>query len=260
LLERAITEKESDTNKAMLDANNALILFLEFNNGSKNEIISSAQREYDLNSLKEILTGYGLSEERALEEITLLQTTGIERGIELVKIGDSNNYLVRIVITLNMDINGESIKIVEIIPKEIVDSARKIISSEEFKILKDDPIIEYTILRADGARKKIYYSVGEVTQEKAQEMMDNNVLSKYSTPPFIVKEEEKSEELLASKISEGNLLVLILGLIILIVLIAGAVYLVKSKGSGHGFGEKKSVIEKLTPEKQPEPKKWEANK
>ena len=147
----------------------------------------------------------------------------------------------------------------EIIPKEIVDSASKIISETNFRIIKDDPIIEFTVQTKKGVKTTISYNVGEISKENAEKIIELSALQKFIAPPLLFEESDKTEELLASQLgffsSETILLIGIIGVLLLAIIIIIIIFVSKYSVPKNALHAEKPIIEKPKHEQVPEPNK-----
>jgi hypothetical protein len=178
LLSQAESLLTNDANTSLTSAANAYDLFTEFNSKAAVEISGTKTYSYDVNTLALILKEIGFAEKKAIEEQEKINLAGVERKLFVVKAGSETKKQVKIEISFTNDSNQESIKIIEIIPKEFVDSAKKLYSDFNFRIIKDDPIIEFSVAAQKGTKTTIIYSLGEIENAKAQAFIDNNIIQK----------------------------------------------------------------------------------
>jgi len=260
LLAQAINELLTQPEKANTDATSATTLFTEFNTNATTQVKETKVYVGDLNNSLEILQKYGFSAEDATLQIATMKSSGITRKLVIVQTGTSGNRQIKIELIFTNDTNSNIVKIVEIIPKELTESAKNIISDANFRIIKDDPIIEFTVPLAKGATTTLSYGIGEITSIKAQEMIDKNVITLFETAPIVLEGNLTTENMMRNITGGNEFLLLIIGLLIVLILIAGIVLFIKFKMPGHGFGEEKTIIEHLTPEQQASKKKFEAFK
>ncbi|MFA7133191.1 MAG: fibronectin type III domain-containing protein [Bacteroidales bacterium] len=260
LLAQAETELNSDQNKAELNAINSKKLYEEFITNSTTQIKESKVYSVNNESMIKKLQEYGLSEEKAKNEAKLISDNNIERRLTLIQTGSSNNRQIKIEVSFTNNTDSNTIKIIEVIPKELISSAKNIVSNYEFRIIQEDPIIEFTINANKGEKIIINYGIGEVDSIKAQELIDSNIMNYYTTTPIIIQGELITEEVMPN-LTNNNLFLLVLIILIVALIIVGVVAIfVKFKAPGHGFGEEKTIIEHLTPEQEAQKKKFEAFK
>ncbi|HPM86140.1 MAG TPA: hypothetical protein PLI99_03510 [archaeon] len=260
LLAQAETELNSDQNKAELNAINSKKLYEEFITNSTTQIKESKVYSVNNESMIKKLQEYGLSEEKAKNEAKLISDNNIERRLTLIQTGSSNNRQIKIEVSFTNNTDSNTIKIIEVIPKELISSAKNIVSNYEFRIIQEDPIIEFTINANKGEKIIINYGIGEVDSIKAQELIDSNIMNYYTTTPIIIQGELITEEVMPN-LTNNNLFLLVIIILIVALIIVGVVAIfVKFKAPGHGFGEEKTIIEHLTPEQEAQKKKFEAFK
>jgi len=242
---------------ALAKANNAIILYDEFNKGLKLE--TTVTKIYSINQLKmaETLKSLGFSDELIAKAQLLTQKAGIERKLKLIKVAGAEGKLqVKIEISISNDTNETELKIIEIIPKELTTSAKNIMSDTNFTILKDDPIIQFDLNLAKSAKMVITYGLGEMDAAAANLLIDQNTLDKFTAPPVVLLKTDNTEKI-SQQVNFGD--PLLIGIIILVIaLILIVVLFVKFAHPGHGMGGEKTVVEHLTPEKEPEKAKWQA--
>ncbi len=260
LITQAISELNSQPDKAKTDAINAAKLFDEFNTKATTQVKETISYTSDLNGSIEILKTYGLSAEEAANQISTMKDTGITRKLIIVQTGTSNKRQVKIELSFKNDTNSNIVKIVEVIPKELVEMARNIVSDANFRIIKNDPIIEFTVPVAKGATTTISYGIGEMDSIKAQEIVDKNVIALFETAPIVLDGNLTIESSLKNLNNGNEFLLLIIGVLIILIIIAVSLFFVRFKMPGHGFGEEKTLIEHITPEEKEAKKKFEAFK
>ncbi len=114
--------------------------------------------------IRKILEAAGASE-NALEKAVMAHSKAESfRKFEVIREEDESGErfttIVELVVKNNSGREMRNVKVIEEIPKEALESARNIISSAQFRVIKDDPIAEFTIesIRA-GEAKSIKYSI-----------------------------------------------------------------------------------------------------
>jgi len=245
LLEEAKSLKEFDANTAKVRADEAKAKYQSINGTAKFEEVPNQIIIYEIPAeLNASFSSIGLNDEQRAEAIGILSNASVERKLIIVKVGEGANaeYQAKIEITFINNSETTELKIVEVIPKELLDSASKIFSDYNFVILQDDPIIEFNVNVAIGASKTITYSIGNVTQEEAEEMISNNIIAKFSAPPAILSSQTDTSNL---KQDNGLLTVIVyvlVAIVLLIIIVAGVVVFMKDDGFGSGKG---SFLEKI---------------
>ena len=258
LLKTAETDLAATKPETALDeATQAVALYEEFNKNAKIDTNQSKTYTYDSNSLIEKLKQLGFNEQQAKEVKERTNSMGIERRLIIVKVGDGNNSQAKIQITFTNDMNYDTVRIIEIIPKEFIDSAKKILSDSNFRIIQEDPIIEFTIPVQKGAKATISYGIGEITSEQANQMIQGNLIAKFSSPPLIIDKNTTTEQVIGNALFPTQLLIIAIIIIIILIVIV-IIFFVKFSHPGHGFGGEKTIVEHITPEAEPEKPKWTA--
>ena len=260
LLAQAMSEINSQPETSKLNATNAAKLFEEFNLSAITQVTETVTYATDLNNSVEILQKYGLSNEDAIKQIATMQSSGIIRKLSIIQTASSANRQIRIEITFTNDTNSDIVKIIEVIPKELINSARNLISDANYRIIKDDPVVEFIVPVAKGASATISYGIGEITTAQAQELMNKNVINLFETSPIVLEGTLTTETTLKNLANGNELLFLIIGLLVILIIIAAIIMFIKFKMPGHGFGKEKSLIEHLKPEQKETKKKFEAFK
>ncbi len=129
------------------------------------------------------------AKEKAIQLGELLKP---RRKIEIAKNGGSFSIIVTISFE-NTDLN--SIKIVEIIPKEFAKSASEIVSDTGFEILNEDPIIEFDINSLDSNKTiELSYRLKTDFNESAAEEIPKNIEGKFSAPILLAPEVNVSKD------------------------------------------------------------------
>lgn len=261
LLNTAISTLIATPESALTSATQAITLYDEFNKAAKVETTETKNYVIDSNNLAENLTKLGFTNEQTQQAINYINSTSITRKLIIVKAGDEAKRQVRIELSFTNDTNETLLKIIEIIPKELVDSAKKIVSDANFRIVQEDPIIEFTVPAQKGAKVTLSYGIGEITKEAADKMIADNVIAKFTNPPILTLPTVKTEEVVGKALFSGTLTIAVIVLIILVIVaIIGAALFLKFRHpkDGHGFGEEKTIVEHLTPQKEEEKPKWSA--
>ncbi len=263
LITSASMQINSAPETALTKATSALTLLQEFNKKAVVETVDTKNYYYDSNNLTEQLKSAGVSEANMQLIIDSIVGSGVERKIVILKAGAENMRQAKVTITFTNDTNSDVIKIVEMIPKEFVTSAKMIISDANFRIVKEDPVIEFTINAPKGSKASFSYGIGEITTAQANTIIDNNVIQKFTTPPILISNTSKAEEMVQDNAGIIILIAIIFGgviLFIIFLIIVAILFFIKFSHPSHGFGEGKTIVEHLTPEQEAEKKKWEANK
>jgi hypothetical protein len=199
------------------------------------------------NELTEAFDKIGLNEEQREQAIQLISESNVERKIILVKVGEGENaeYYIKIEITFTNTSEFDKIKIIEKIPTELTNSASKVFSDFNFDILQENPLLEFNLDVAKGASKTITYSVGgAMTESQANEILDSNIIAKFSSPPIILTSETDTSNL-KNEINFGMIISYFLVAIVLIIVVSAIIF-VSLKQEGNDFGSNNdSIIDKI---------------
>jgi len=260
LLKAAETDLNAKPETSLDESTQSVALYEEFNKNAKIDTNQTKTYVYDSNLLAEKLIQLGFNEQQAKETKDRIDNSGIERKLILVKVGDTNKSQAKIEISFTNDMNYDTIRIIEIIPKEFIDNAKKIFSDFNFRIIQEDPIIEFTIPVQKGAKATISYGIGEITSEQENKLMQENLIAKFSSPPIILDQNTTTEQVIGNALFPTQLLIIAV-IILIIVIIIAIIFFVKFSHPGHGFGGEKTIAEHITseaPKTEPEQPKWSA--
>ncbi len=214
------SKTKADEAKTIYNNINASIVFSN---------VGSDDYNFEKDNIGFYFSGTGLTQEQLEQAKNNILNGNATRKLSIIKIGEA--YKVQIEISFNLE--GQDYKIIEIIPKELVDSASKIFSNIEFSIIEDDPIIEFIVPRETT---KIYYSF-DVSEEKANDILESNLINEYKSPPIIINADEKVE------LSRADWTIIIVIIVILLIVIIGIVGIVVV-GKKNGLG-KNNPVEKV---------------
>lgn len=171
----------------------------------------------------EALRAKGLPEQFSTRANNLFEKTTPTRTLEVLR----ENGRIKARITLSFVNNGAGdvgFKIIEVIPKSFAETADRITSTHSFNVLVDDPIIEFEVGSiGDGETVQVSYELKDtLTQEQADQLLSENILSGFELPPVVVEESEQTEEIFVQNPVQPDLFfVLILVIIIIVFLILG---------------------------------------
>lgn len=238
-LSQAESKITSNANDATKKAEEAKTIYDEINTKLANETKEAKIYEKKEGAVKSILQGKGFSEElsNAGEE----GSKNNERKLKIIKVGEEYHAVIEL--TIKNDTNSNSIKVIEIIPKELIEKASEIYSDQNFIILEEDPTIEFNLNIAPGETKTISYGVGAITKEKSEELITKEIINNFASGPINLDEEVETKKVFESSNLSG--LIFIGGIVILILLIIagiiiGGTILFKQN---HGFGGEKTPTE-----------------
>jgi len=164
-----------------------------------NSILSSINLEdygarvyiYDTEQLDLFLSASGLDSGIITNSKDLIQKLQPLRRLELVKVTKetSSYYRANVLISFsNTQDSNISLRILEIIPKQLTDDANNVVSNSNFEIIQSDPIIAFeSIDSSPGETTSIFYSLKqELTKEQADILLSSNVMNFYISPPILV--------------------------------------------------------------------------
>jgi hypothetical protein len=259
LLAQAQNTLNTNADDSLTKATQAGALFDEFNRNTKVSSIATQNYSFDANNLASNLTRLGLSDAQSRIAEEYIKSMGITRKLTILQTGTEDKRQVKIEISFTNDTNNNTVTIIEVIPKELLNSASKIVSDTNFRILQDDPVIEFTVPVQKGAKATISYGIGEISKEQADSLASLNIIEKFASPPLIITDMRLSAQFQSNGFFAGiiQIAIIIVALLIVAVLIAIFVFF-KFKKPGKPMGQEKSVIEHLTPEKKEEKPKWSA--
>jgi len=119
-----------------------------------------------IEDMRKILEAAGASENALDKAVMAHSKAESSRKFEVIReedvTGERFTTIVEIAVKNNSGREMRNVKVMEEIPKEALESAKNIASSAQFRVIKDDPIVEFTIesIRA-GESKSIKYSIDD---------------------------------------------------------------------------------------------------
>lgn len=169
---------------------------------------SASVTDLTVEEIRDILEESNLTEEEIQEYLENIASgeVEIERTLVVEKIVENGVTSYTSTFTLefknNSDKDLKDVKIVEVVPKEIATTADEISSTHNYKVLLEDPILEFTIPTVKaGEEAEVTYSVNKMVSEAEFASM-TNALAKYEEveETTIVVPEEVEEELEVTQI------------------------------------------------------------
>jgi len=162
------------------------------------EEYESMEKTFTEEEIRAALSGLKIKKElidRALENSLGKQPV---RKIKVVQVKDGDNpeFLVVVVFSFSSDLNDENVQIVEIVPKSLSYYAAGLVSTAEFTVIKDDPIIVFDVSGMEqGGTLEITYQLKEpITKSKADVLL-SRIEQDFAIPPiFFSQDTELSEE------------------------------------------------------------------
>jgi hypothetical protein len=207
--------------------------------------------EINLEEATEKLSELGISDNDINKIKERAASSNIRRNISIVRSNDDT--IAQVKIALNYDSGGEEFKIVEVIPKEFVESASLINSPFEFNIIEDDPVIEFIV---PSGTTEISYNVSGLSEEDANRITSQEVTSKFASPPILLNSEENTLKVISgTTLPQIDLILGIVVVIVLILLVAGGILYLQSNGGDFGGNNVISKIKEKIPKKEEKKKK-----
>jgi hypothetical protein len=204
------------------------------------QTFSLSKYVFDSDMLENRLIELGLAE-YSEEIIEMIQNTNVERTFEVIKVGDI--YQAKINIKIVNETGETVLKIIEIIPKEFATSASAIFSSHDFVIIQEDPILEFTIDAPIGSSVEFSYSIGELTEEEANALIDKNIMMQFVSPPLVTSESTNISNVLKEDNGLAFTMAIIAIVIIILIVIGIVAFVYMKKGTGTpSFGTKSAGI------------------
>ncbi len=187
LLKKAEQEiQENQLNECIKDAEKAKQKFDEF--------IQTEIKEYSIETMNSS-TEINLSANLENENQKLKEQVNPIREMQLIEIihdGETyyqQNFILKFENTAD---KTRKIQIIEVIPKEIIESAEMILSNYKFTIIESDPVIKWETELEAGETKEIVYSLNEkLTKEKADQILESQI--NFEGNPIILDQKTKIE-------------------------------------------------------------------
>jgi len=183
--------------------------------------------------IQRILTAAGASP-TAIEKAMLGRTKiSTSRKVKVVKETTEGRVSYKSTITMEIKNLGKlalkNVKVVESIPKSVAETASMISSNTRFSVLKEDPIIEFTIPAIEtGGTTTISYSISDKVETAALEEFDPIVVSDFTEEAAPTEEEEIApgvKKPAAKPTANYTTLIVTIIIIVLIVLILAYYFL-----------------------------------
>lgn len=190
-----------------------------------------------------MLRNLGFSQQLIDEAKELLLGNEVSRSLSFKKVEDGDKTYYKAVITLVVKNGSEeamTVKVVEIVPKELAASASEI-AGTGYTVLVDDPVLEWAVSLGAGEEKEIVYALkGELTAEEADDMIASGKINKFSAPPVLFKAGTNVEAMFLPATTAGLFglggTVEIIGVAIIIgaIVVFAVLYVAGRKGRGEG--------------------------
>jgi len=227
------------------DANKSKQYFDEFYSETSikvynEEIIKSEDKELNLEG--------NLSKEN--ETLKKEITTTREMQLMQITTKDKSYYQQNIVLTIrNESEETKTFQLIEIIPKQLIESTELIKSNIDFTAIQEDPIIQWEITLDAGETKEIIYSLDkELTQEEADKIIKEKSIELFEGNSILLETKTKINKNSFKNTATGfflfdNFLAIGTGILVIIVL-AGIFFFVKGKNISFGSKEEDNGFDK----------------
>lgn len=241
--------QENQLFSCIKDANTSKILFDEFNSNTEINI-------YNTETMTSQETEMQLSEKLSKENQALKKEIELSREMQLIQAThESQEYFQENILLKLRNTSEETkkFKVIEVIPKELIENTGLIKSNYEFSVIKEDPIIEWTIELAAGEEIQIVYSLDKkLTKEEADKIINEKNIQLFEGIPALANEKTKINEnsFKANATTTGfflleNLYPIGIVVLVIIIIIAG-ILIFRSKGISFGnTKEKEKPLEGL---------------
>ncbi|GEM_PF-4116766 len=203
------------------------------NAGNQGEIIINVKAKSGANvlgeeefvfsgNLKNALKEKGFSEELASRASSLTIESDSARIIEVLKKGDKFTVRITILIVNNSGA-AKSFKVLEFIPKSLVESALGISSAHNFNVLQQDPVIEFVsaTLQAGSNVSFSYELKDQLSESEARELVEKGIAKDFELPAIALGPEEDTSKIF-SQIEQQDLgffSIIVIGILVVVVLI-----------------------------------------
>ena len=149
------------------------------------EKYATLQTNYEKESVAENFRGAGLKESFIPLAEESFNERLVSRKIDFYKAGSDDNEFYIATVTVFFTVLGDSdtVKVVEIIPKEFAQSATMLSSPDEFLVLKNDPVLSFGPV--DSPR--ISYSLNRpLSKDEADELIEGEINQFFTAPPIVL--------------------------------------------------------------------------
>ncbi|MDD5163486.1 MAG: Ig-like domain-containing protein [Candidatus ainarchaeum sp.] len=242
--------KERQFEEAKASAKSAGEFFSTAGNAVDLNVIASSQFIFNKQQVQILLEAAKMPPETITNAVFLIKQADVSRNLDIVKVKDGNSVFFKAAISIAFnfsknflrDNNMASVRVVEIIPKELAESASNIASAQSFEVLEQDPKISF-LLDANffAPKATLVYSLKTsfLDEATAMKLVSAGVVNKFIAPPVLLSPAYGTGGI---QIGELAWLAIIAVIVIAIALIIVFV-LLKRKG-GKGFRLKKAFKKK----------------
>jgi len=192
-----------------------------------------------------LLNAAGYSGAVATEAKQLVDRLEPKRELKLIKVVDDNAeyYKAVIVVSFSLDVNlmkdknaGDPVlQAIEVVPKQFAEYAKEIDSNFQFTVLNDDPVLSFVLTKQQYKVKSFEYVLKEdLSQQKADKMMEENIVNKFVAPPVLLLPGSRVGAGLFGGISLDILLFAVVGVVAIILVALLALFFVRKRKHGGG--------------------------
>jgi len=222
---------EKDYTKCTEEADKASALFEEFASNTSVKVYN----EEEIKSKDEEIS---LSQKLSNENEKLKKDVEVSREMQLIEVTSNGEtfYQENFLITVkNTSDKTQTFQIIEVIPKELIETAENISSRYDFTVIESDPIISFNIELEAGEEKEIVYSLEEkITKEEANKSISENEILLFEGTPILLGTKTKVDKDSFTAATTGfflfeNILPIGAGIVIIIAVI-GAFLFLRSRG------------------------------
>ncbi len=156
----------------------------------------SAKFEFDESDLKNMLEKVLLSSDLIDETETLTKGNNVEREFVLFKVEENGQIFYKLAVRITIKNEGlfRNLKIVEIVPKEIIRKTNDLFSPNNFDVIMDDPVVEFTEAFETGEEKTIMYSLTSDLDSFSAGNLLQTAKTAYLSPPLIFSEDASFDD------------------------------------------------------------------
>ncbi|PIN85525.1 MAG: hypothetical protein COV47_01685 [Candidatus Diapherotrites archaeon CG11_big_fil_rev_8_21_14_0_20_37_9] len=198
---------------------------------------------YDISKLEQLLKNAGVTDKAMAEAIRLTNSNQPTRELEIRRVASGLEAKIKISFVNNEAKN--SIQIVEVIPKGVVQSASAITSDKTFIVLQSDPAIKFDLGSVDAGQEIVFeYAVGKALTEEEGNRIQREFQS-FAAPPIIL-ESNPANPIQFSPIPDSVwivfvIVILIIMALIIMLLFGGGAFLahkmIKKRNAEKGLGK-----------------------
>jgi hypothetical protein len=154
-----------------------------------------------------ILQDIGFEQELRQEAVEMMEDYSVERSLSVKRIEDGENTYYKAILTIvisNDSDETKQIKVIEVVPKELVENASDI-GGEGITVIVADPVLQWSLTLEPGKEEEISYRLKDrLTKQEADDLLQSETLEKFVVPPLVLKaSSEISEESFSAGLGTG---------------------------------------------------------